>query len=155
MITKPTKLKTTYKHNKMKQILLLTFAIFLFACENPSPKYSSVFELRQLVKSTEKGVSSSATFFLIAGSYSSSDYSRTTVKVFAKVDGAYRFIEIPMSKIRIIIDNNIKVPTLQLQLNAMHGFTDEEFLNNYGWLSSYIIRCPEQYLPEKLLPIEL
>ena len=115
---------------------------------------SSNLELRQLVKTTEINKSSSGHFFLIAGSYNSKETVNTTVKVFAKVEGRYRIIEMPISMIRIVIDNNLKKPYIQVEYWHHQLVNDEEVLNSVS-KNYYVIYCPEQYLPEKLLPIEL
>jgi hypothetical protein len=146
----------------MKYLIIIISLIFFSSCEQSSEntfKYTSVFELRQLVKETENVKTSHGSFFLIGGSYNSDEYSKTNVKVFAKVNGAYRFVEIPIEDIRIVINDSLTVPTLQVRYKTTHGniLNDDQVLQR--WCSchdkSYIITCPEKYLPEKLLPIEL
>ena len=112
-------------------------------------------ELRQLVNDTKERTSASGGFFFIAGTYSSRSYTEITISVFAKVDGAYRYIKIPIERVRINIDNNIKLPTLKIVYLSDVGERDTETVLDYHLYAKYIINCPEIYLPEKLLPITL
>jgi|688.fasta_scaffold1427347_2 hypothetical protein len=142
----------------MKKIIILSlFILTIISCEIVEYKdlKSSKLELRQLVKTTETTKSSQGYFFLIAGSYNSKETIKTTVKVFAKVEGRYRIIEMPINKIRIVIDNTLKKPYIQVEYNDNKVENDEWILECYHNINYYVVYCPEQYLPEKLLPIEL
>ena len=98
---------------KLKYIIyLLIFQLSLISCVPLRKKsfISSKFELRQLVKETENKKESSGVFFLIGGSFHSEESNETKVKCFAKVDGSFRIIEMPIEDIRIRIDNKLKKP---------------------------------------------
>lgn len=75
--------------------------------------------------------------------------------MFAKVDGYFRVVNIPIENVRVNINNNIDKPTLQIYYTE-EKLTGSNLLDNHGYnINYYIINCPERYLPEKLLPIEL
>lgn len=139
----------------------LVLALVLFtSCEPMVDKNlkSSKLELRQLVQETTTESKTTASFFLISGSYKSNTEEVITIKVFAKVEGRYRFIDIPIEKIRIVIDNELQKPTLEIEYFYREKATDTEvvdYFNHQSFKKLYIIYCPEQYLPEKLLPIGL
>ena len=72
-----------------------------------------------------------------------------------KVGGFYRMIEFNFEDVRIKIDNTIDNPYLYIKY-----YNDEEvsipyLLNEYYYINSFVIVCPEKYLPEQLLPISL
>jgi hypothetical protein len=136
----------------------LVLALVLFtSCEPMVDKNlkSSKLELRQLVQETENKKSVYAYYFLIAGSYSQSEHKETKVKVFAKVKNRYRLIEMPIEEVRIAIDNKLKVPNIEIEYINQYNLTDEELVSQSWRTKVYVINCPEQYLPEKLLPIGL
>ena len=143
---------------KLKYIIyLLIFQLSLISCVPLRKKsfISSKFELRQLVKETENKKESSGVFFLIGGSFHSEELNETKVKCFAKVDGSFRIIEMPIEDIRIRIDNKLKKPNIQVKYEDYNKLEDEKLLNEFFTYKVYVINCPETYLPEKLLPIEL
>jgi len=142
----------------MKKLFLLsTFLFLLFSCQSVEYKKhsSSVLELRQLVQGIETSKQSNGFYFLIGGGFSSSETTSTYVKVFAKVEGRYRIIEMPIEYIRISIDNTLKTPNIVLEYESRGKMSDEELINRIYMEKIFVINCPEQYLPEKLLPIEL
>lgn len=141
----------------MKKLLIILTALSLFGCEHMVDKNlkSSKLELRQLVQQTETKKTAYAYYFLIAGGYSQSEEKITTIKVFAKVQNRYRLIEMPIEEVRIAIDNKIKVPNIEIEYVNNEKYSDEELVSK-SWITKvYVINCPEQYLPEKLLPIKL
>ena len=111
--------------------------------------------LRQLVNRDITETHTSAAFFLVAGSMSSESETSTVVKVMGEVNGEYRFMQFDFEKVRIKIDNKVTTPYIVL------NYVDDEvksidYLLEYGYyVKSVTIVCPEQYLPEKLLPIQL
>lgn len=145
----------------MKQIAIILSLMFLNSCIEPmeDQKFkTSEFELRQLVKTTEKSKISEASFFLIYASYSSSDKSETTIKMFANVDGYYRVVDVPIEYIRVKIDNSMFIPTLHIQYEDHIERSNDWLIGNpYRniYKMAFVITCPEIYLPERLLPIEL
>ena len=147
------------KNLKLRSHFLYTLlALVLFtSCEpmiNKNLK-SSKLELRQLIQETETKKSTYASYFLIAGSYSQSEYKETKVKVFAKVENRYRLIEMPIDEVRIAIDNKLKIPNIEIEYINNVKYSDEELVSKCYITKVYVINCPEQYLPEKLLPIGL
>ena len=152
-------LKTMIPNTKLtRNLAKLMLALVLFtSCETISNKKlkSSNLELRQLIQETKTTKYSSASFFLIAGGYSQSEYKETKVKVFAKVDGRFRLIEMPIQDVRININNKLNKPNIVIEYEHTSKFTDEELVSREWFGKVYVINCPEQYLPEKLLPIGL
>ena len=102
--------------NFIKLLLTVVFCLSLFSCEPRLEKTyrSSKLELRQLVKETEKIKEASGYYFLISGAYGSSERNYTSIKVFAKVNGMFRLIEIRIEDIRINIDNSLKKPNIEI-----------------------------------------
>lgn len=147
------------KNLKLRSHFLYTLlALVLFtSCEPMIDKNlkSSKLELRQLVQETETKKTAYASYFLIAGSYSQSEYKETKVKVFAKVENRYRLIEMPIDEVRIAIDNKLKIPNIEIEYINHVKYSDEELVSKRYITKVYVINCPEQYLPEKLLPIGL
>ena len=141
----------------MKKIIFLLVSIALFSsCNLIVERKSYKFELRQLDSSVNDSKSSNAWFFIAAGSYSENTSNESVVKVFAKVDGMYRLIKFPLEMARINIDNSISGPNIQLVYRNEIEISDERLLNGCNYLVDYyIINCPEIYLPEKLIPIEI
>jgi hypothetical protein len=138
--------------------LAVTMILVLFSsCDEIVTKdlKSSKFELRQLVKQTDTRKSTSGFYFLIAANYGSSEEKVTTINVFAKVEGRFRLIVIPIEDIRINIDNSIKKPNVVIEYREASKLGDEELVNSEYQKKIYLINCPEVYLPERLLPINL
>lgn len=112
--------------------------------------------LRQLVKSTNQKTEASGSFFLVSGSYSSNSETKTVVQVFAKIKDEYRFMEIPIERIRIQIDSSCKTPYIVLNYREGYEMSVEDLLSDPRWyIKTYTIVCSEEYLPERLLPINL
>jgi hypothetical protein len=140
-----------------RSILILLLAV-LSACNTPINHYKTDrILLRQLVKTTEITKSASASYFLILGTASYSEESKTTIKVMGKVHGLYRLIEFDFNDARIKIDNSINKPYLYLKYTGSKKVSLGELITHPNWyiVTSYVIVCPEKYLPEKLLPINL
>jgi len=136
--------------------LLLALVLFT-SCESIRDKdlKSSKLELRQLVQETEIKKGSSGYFFLIGGGFDSYENKITTVKVFAKINGRFRIIEMPIEDIRISIDNKLAKPNIEIEYVDSYKYSDEELVNQKWRDKIYVVNCPEQYLPEKLLPMGL
>lgn len=141
----------------MKQIIFILLTLSLFGCDNSIKTFKSKpIKLRQLVTKTEKHNYESGSFFLIGGNYHKSDYEETNVKAFGRVDGYYRLIEMDINDIRINIDNSINEPNIVIKYYSGKKVSDSYLLSRkYYYDPIYLINCPEKYLPEKLLPIEL
>tara|TARA_R110000851_G_scaffold315229_5_gene477604 strand:- start:5755 stop:6204 length:450 start_codon:yes stop_codon:yes gene_type:complete len=120
---------------------------------------SEPLELRQLVNKEIHTTSISSSFFLIAGSYSSTEHFEEKVKVMAKVNGYYRYLQFPLDKVRIAIDDSITIPYIRIQYEKGNVKNLEAAFRymEYDWMSKIqiLIHCPARYLPEKLIPIEI
>lgn len=145
----------------MKHLLIthLFFASFLMiSCkENKHKEYiSAEFPLRQLVKTEITNKSENGYFFLIAGGYSNTEEQIVVVKVFAKIEGTYRYLELPMENIRININGKYKTPTIQFKNEFDYTLSQTLFwIGEKRYDGEIIINCSEEYLPERLLPIKI
>ena len=140
----------------MKKLLLLLVGLFLIGCApDYTNRHTDKIYLRQLVNRDVTETHTSAAFFLVAGSMSSDSETQTVIKVMGDVKGEYRFMQFDFEKVRIKIDNKVTTPYIVL------NYVDDEvksidYLLEYGYyVNSVTIVCPEQYLPEKLLPIQI
>lgn len=140
-----------------KLIFIIIMLILMFtSCRDYNQYQTDNLELRQLVKNTETTKSEHGAFFLLAGSYSSSESIHTKIKMYALVNGAYKYLEYNINSIRIKIDNTIKVPFLTIYYYRHDELNVEKITDNPDWYSSKIVlTTPEYYLPEKLLPINI
>lgn len=137
--------------------------LVISSCGVPEAPYvTKALPLRQLVNNTSIEKYERGSFFLVAGSYSKTEKEITKVKMFARVDGSYRLVEVDISEIRIHIDNNIKNPYIKIAVDQYSDMrrvkTDSEAVD--ATVVSYLLKgvhiyCSEELLPEKLLPIEL
>ena len=111
--------------------------------------------LRQLVNRDVVETHTSGSFFLVAGSVNSDTQTNTVVKLMGEVDGEYRFIQFDFEKVRIKIDNKVTTPYIVLNYSESYEVEIDYLLEYTGYLDNITIVCPEQYLPERLLPIQL
>lgn len=147
----------------MKQIRNMFTYLFLLltvsSCvgtETPSFYLSEEIPLRQLVKTDKVNKSENGYFFLITGEYSSKEEQAVVVRVFAKVEGMYRYLELPMENIRININEKYKTPTIQFKSEFNYTLDQTLFwIEEKNYSGEIIINCSEEYLPEKLLPIKI
>lgn len=129
----------------------------MVGCNMPVYKvyHTDKIYLRQLVNRDITETHTSAAFFLVAGSMTSDSETQTVVKVMGDIKGEFRFMQFNFEKVRIKIDNKVTTPYIVL------NYVDDEvksidYLLEYDYnVKSVTIVCPEQYLPEKLLPIQL
>lgn len=139
-------------------VTIIVTAILTTSCKEyvKSNKDTVALELRQLVKASTTKESSGGSYFLVVAGFSSSKTEVDLVKVFAEVDGMYRLIEMPLKDIRISIDNSLTKPNIVIQYRSSSEYTVNELLSPHYYVGkTYILNCPEEYLPEKLLPIVL
>lgn len=145
----------------MKNILfqLATFSFIISSCietPNRTDRKSEPLYLRQMVKTSEEKSSTSGSYFLIAGSISSNREIVNEIHVFAKIGNSYRFIKMPMNEIRIRIDSSCRIPYVTLNYYDYEKKSVEELLAHQHYeVIYYEIVCSEEFLPEKLLPINL
>lgn len=141
---------------KLIKILLFLFIGILFiSCDDTQLFNTDKFELRQLLNKEQVSQNTHGAYFLIVGEYSSETEYNDIVKVCAKVNNQYRFLQFNIKKVRIEIDNNLTKPQIQYFYKDWGQLSNErifEYERNQDYI---VIYCPEQYLPEKLLPIEL
>jgi hypothetical protein len=141
----------------MKKVLGLFVMLFLFGCNLPVYKgyHTDRIYLRQLVNRDVTETHTSGSFFLIAGSVSSNSETQTVIKVMGEVNGEYRFMQFDFTKARIKIDNKVTTPYIVLNYSDDESKSIDYLLEYEYHVVSVTIVCPEQYLPEKLLPIQL
>jgi hypothetical protein len=141
----------------MKKLLGLLMLGFLFGCQPIEYKdlHSERIYLRQLVNRDVTETHTSGSFFLIAASINSESQTNTVVKLMGEVNGEYRFMQFDFTKVRIKIDNKVTIPYIVLNYNRREKVETDFLLEYYGYINSITIVCPEQYLPEKLLPIQI
>jgi hypothetical protein len=142
----------------MKKVLGLFVMLFLFSCKTPVEKiyHSDKIYLRQLVNTTVSETYTHGSFFLVAGSITSESTTETVIKLMGKIDDEYRFIQFDFERARIKIDNSVKTPYIVLNYKNDKELSIDEQLNYMNWYGVTVtIVCPEQYLPEKLLPIQI
>ena len=72
-----------------------------------------------------------------------------------EVNGEYRFMQFDFEKVRIKIDNKVTTPYIVLNYRETYEVDMSYLLDYPGYIDSITIVCPEQYLPERLLPIQL
>ena len=143
---------------KIGNLLLYAFLSMLFTNCNPQNEeyhYTENFELRQLVQETETVKTTKGRFILFFATYYSSESKTDYVKMFAKVDGNYRLVEVPLHIIRLNINDSITTPIMQVRYIGYGKRTNDDVFDRSWYGEVYIITCPQKYLPEKLLPIEL
>ena len=144
---------------------MLVLAISMVGCNlEIINQESGPMKLRQLANVTETEKSSGGTFVLFFATYHSQEKDMDFIKVFAEVDGLYRFIEIPMELVKVKIDNSVATPYVQIRY-SFNGTgpiwrSNTYIIENVEYagrlnLTDYVITCPEQYLPERLLEIDI
>lgn len=142
----------------MRKLLGLFVVLFMIGCVDVPPEkelHSEKIYLRQLVNKDITETHTSGSFFLVAGSMSSSTESKPVVRVIGNVNGVYRFMEFDLEKVRIKIDNSVKIPYIVLNYFDNKTINTDRLLKHSWYVDSVTIVCPEQYLPEKLLPIQI
>jgi len=113
-------------------------------------------ELRQLISKEITTKSTSGSFFIIMGGYSSSENQYDLIKMFIKVDNTYyKLLKLNLEDVNVVIDNKISKPYLTITTESNWDKTDSEILQYIGYGDKIYLHCPEKYLPEKLLNIEL
>ena len=135
--------------------LAFIFILSLAACDN---KVHSEYEyvlggnhiLRKFNVKTTTSQSSSAFYFFVAGSYSSSTYSNTKVRFyFLNFKGEYQLMEQSLNDVNIKIDNNVVIPYVRFYW-AEHPRYREEWKTMYQHdVTGAVIYCKESdFQPE-------
>lgn len=145
----------------MKKLLLLLILFTFSNCVDKPISQNSIttkMELRQLINKEETNKHSSGSYFFIIANYSSSETKQDIIKMFVKVDNIYyKMLKIKLESVNIIINNKISKPYLQVISNDLSytKMKDSEIISHIGYYDTVFLYCPEKYLPEKLLNIEL
>ena len=141
----------------MKKLLLLFAVLLMIGCDRVEYKnyHTDRIYLRQLVNRDVTETRTSGSFFLIAGSVSSESVTSTVVKLMGEVNGEYRFMQFDFEKVRIKIDNKVTTPYIMLNYRDTSETSVDYLLKFPYYIGSVTIVCPEQYLPERLLPIQI
>ena len=140
----------------MKKLLLLFAVLLMVGCRVEYKNYhTDKIYLRQLVNRDVTETHTSGSFFLIAGSVSSESETSTVVKLMGKVKDEYRFMQFDFEKVRIKIDNKVTTPYIVLNYRDTSEISVDYLLQYPYYIGSVTIVCPEQYLPERLLPIQI
>jgi hypothetical protein len=141
----------------MKKLLLLFAVLLMIGCDRVEYKnyHTDRIYLRQLVNRDVTETRTSGSFFLIAGSVSSESVTSTVVKLMGEVNGEYRFMQFDFEKVRIKIDNKVTTPYIMLNYRDTSETSVDYLLEFPYYIGSITIVCPEQYLPERLLPIQI
>jgi hypothetical protein len=141
----------------MKKLLLLFALLLMIGCDRVEYKdyHTDKIYLRQLVNRDVTEIHTSGSFFLIAGSVSSESVTSTVVKLMGEVNGEYRFMQFDFEKVRIKIDNKVTTPYIMLNYRETSETSVDYLLKFPYYIGSVTIVCPEQYLPERLLPIQI
>ena len=142
----------------MKKIMLLLLLLggLFTSCNEEETISTTKMELRQLINKEEIEKHSSGSYFIIVASYSSSETKQDVVKMFVKVDNSYyQMLKLDLEKIKVVIDNNIEKPYLIVKDNSFTQRTDAEIIEFIEYNDQIFLHCPEKYLPEKLLSINL
>jgi len=141
----------------MKKLLGLFVVLLMIGCHPREYKdyHTDKIYLRQLVNRDVTETHTSGSFFLIAGSVSSESETSTVVKLMGEVNGEYRFMQFDFEKVRIKIDNKVTTPYIMLNYRETYEVSINYLLKYPYYIDSVTIVCPEQYLPERLLPIQI
>lgn len=141
----------------MKKILILIFLMGIFiSCEEKGRISTTKMELRQLISKEVTTKNSNGFYFVIIGSYSSDESKYELIKMFVKVDNTYyKLLKLNLEDVNVVIDNKISKPYLIITTESFSYKTDKEILKYIGYGDEIYLHCPEKYLPEKLLNIEL
>jgi len=140
----------------MKKLLGLFVMLILFGCgPGYTSRHTDKIYLRQLVNRDVTETHTSGAFFVVAGSVSSDSETQTVVKVMGDINGEYRFMQFDFEKVRIKIDNKVTTPYIILNYSFDSPLDYDYLLEYQYYIKSVTIVCPEQYLPEKLLPIQI
>jgi len=150
-------------------MLLVIFILTSISCkpETVSPFFKEKpyvpekLELRMLSQTTETTAHASGGFFLIIGGYSYNQVIIQKIRMMIKVNNTYRVIEAPLEKVRFIINDNIKIPYLELT-SVMHSnkpITTNMVLdandNTNGFaITLYTITCHSKHIPTNINPIK-
>jgi hypothetical protein len=143
----------------MKKILALLILFLTIGCKERKIYHTDKIYLRQLANNDESQSKSYSSFFLVTGEMTSETKTQTVVKVIGSVDNEYRFMKFDFEDIRIKIDNKAIQPYIVINYVNREPLTVNELLYSYIHepykICNITIVCAQQYLPQKLLPIQI
>lgn len=142
----------------MRTILLIILGLIMTSCEPERKQFlTAKMPLRQLVNSINTTTKADGWFFLVSGGYSSSAQTKSTIKMYALVNGAYKFLEFDMKSVRIHVDNSVTAPYIvcYYSSNRNRVISDETVTNHLFLIDKVVLHTSEKYLPEQLLPINI
>jgi len=112
---------------------------------------SKRYKLRQLSSGDEQYTKTSASFFLIAGSFSKEYGKKYEIKVFCETGSGYKVFSLDPNYTYINIDNELNTPELSIyyvtRLNGEYKGLDYYMQRGY---QKVLIYTPEKYFPESI-----
>lgn len=144
-----------------KYLILLLITVLFSSCYKETYYESNNLPLRQLVNGKDTNTYSKGWFFIAAGRYSSGTETNEYIKMYALVDGTYKYLEYDIKKVRISLNNSVKTPYIKIygsysaSCTSCYKHTDEWKTSNKWGLDKVVLYTPEEYLPEYLIPIKL
>ena len=100
--------------------------------------------LRQIGQHTETSQTSSASFFLISENFSSNSSADTKVTFsWQGNDKVYRFFTIPLSRVRIRLDDTVTIPYVYFNWNGLLVSRDA----NEGDVNYVVVTCSSKDWP--------
>jgi hypothetical protein len=113
---------------------------------------SKRYKLRQMSSGNESYSKTSASFFLICGSYSEESGQEYKIKVFCETDNGYKMFDLDPEDTYICVDNSLESPELSIRYRTR---PDEEKCANLerkiDWMTTKVlIYTPEKYFPESI-----
>ena len=124
------------------------------------PELEGPHQLRQLKQNTEKGWSAGGSTFF---GFHAGSYEKTYIHFYWKhpTEGSYIYGEFRIEKVRIIINNEIKTPTVTFKGSSLSNqrYDDIDKFINYDILyrtTDYIIiTCKDTHVPERFSQLGL
>ena len=113
---------------------------------------SKRYKLRQLSPGSEQYSKTSASFFLICGSYSQESGQEYKIKVFCETDNGYKMFDLDPEDTYICVDNSLKIPELSIRYRTHPGEEERADLERkIRWRTTKVlIYTPEEYFPESI-----
>src|SRR5690554_6719166 len=95
--------------------IIIGMIILTQACLPKDKHYkTNKLPLRQLVNGSNTTRSATGWFFIAAGGHSGRETKTDYIKMYALVNGSYKYLEYNMRSVRIAIDNTITTPYIEV-----------------------------------------